>query len=167
VKSITCLRFPLAVVIVYLIGTHQYGWALATILFGMFTDWIDGPLARFWNATTDFGRDRLEPLADTALIASVVLGATIADIFPWWLMVMMLALHLSIDFGIKRILPRPDRIIFFQALAMEIGLVAACAYLIHHVDNRLFIVGIPFIFLVPTLKHRRIRDFKRWCFRKE
>jgi phosphatidylglycerophosphate synthase len=167
VNAVTCLRFPLAVIVAFLLAHKLYGWTLAAILFGLFTDWIDGPLARLWKAETDLGRDKLEPLADTALMASVVIGAFFAGILPWQVFLAIAVIHASVDFGLKRVIRRPDRVVFFQAIAIETAMAAACAYLICHVDVRLFFAAVPLAALVMFLKRRRISAFARWCFRGE
>jgi phosphatidylglycerophosphate synthase len=168
VNAVTCLRFPLAVIVAFLLA-HKlyYGWTLAAILFGLFTDWIDGPLARLWKAETDLGRDKLEPLADTALMASVVIGAFFAGILPWQVFLTIAVIHAAVDFGLKRVIRRPDRVVFFQAIAIETAMAAACAYLICHVDVRLFCAAVPLAMLVMFLKRRRISAFARRCFREE
>lgn len=167
VNAVTCLRFPLAIAVVWLLARHAYGWALAAIVFGQFTDWIDGPLARWWKAETDFGATKLEPLADTALMVSVVVGALLAGVLPWPAFVAIGVLHVLIDFGLKRVFPRPDRIVFFQALAMESAMIGACAYLILQTVPQMIYAAIPLVPTVMIFKRKRIATFARWCFRPE
>lgn len=53
---------------------------IAALLFAgcMFTDWLDGYLARRWKVTSDFGR-MLDPIADKLLVAACLIAIVIVS----------------------------------------------------------------------------------------
>jgi len=73
-NAITTLRLLCVPLFLYLLfGLEARGWA--GFLLGTLgaTDWIDGYLARRWNATTRWGAI-LDPIADKILVTGAVLG---------------------------------------------------------------------------------------------
>lgn len=79
-NALTILRFILAPVFVYLLFfcTLPYSAQLSLIIFMLasLTDYVDGFLARRWNAESDFGKI-MDPLADKLLVLSALIGLTL------------------------------------------------------------------------------------------
>ena len=67
-----------------MLGPHEDGWALVVLMFSGLTDYLDGKLARRWNQTSRLGQ-LLDPAADRLYIIATVVGLTIRDIIPLWL----------------------------------------------------------------------------------
>lgn len=81
--SRACSAFP----IVYAIQ-HSHPIVFFWILFAVFTDWLDGHLARKFNLTSKFGAI-IDPVADFVVIASVTTYFTMYGYMSqalWWLM---------------------------------------------------------------------------------
>ncbi len=75
----------------------------------VFSDWLDGHLARKWQLTSDVGLV-IDPLADFVVIASIMTYFTRHGIVGpglWWLMffrylsIIIACLYLFINFGVK------------------------------------------------------------------
>ena len=66
--------------------------ALALFLLGVFTDWLDGYLARRHNIHTEFGR-LMDPLADKILIASALISfvALMPEVVRVWMVVVIIS----------------------------------------------------------------------------
>ncbi|HED09233.1 MAG TPA: hypothetical protein ENJ10_00960 [Caldithrix abyssi] len=69
---------------------------LATV--AMFTDWLDGFLARRWNQISDLGKI-LDPLADKVSIGGMVLALYLYQGFPLWLAALIILRDVSILIG--------------------------------------------------------------------
>ncbi len=69
---------------------------LATV--AMFTDWLDGFLARRWNQISDLGKI-LDPLADKVSIGGVVLALYLYQDFPLWLTALIIFRDMAILVG--------------------------------------------------------------------
>lgn len=61
-------------------------WALGVFLVAMFTDKLDGDIARKYNIVSNFGK-LADPIADKALMAAAFIGLAIVGLchggFPW------------------------------------------------------------------------------------
>lgn len=84
---------PNALTILRLIGTPLTLWTMAKGQFGVtfwiffavcVTDWLDGYLARRWQAATKLGQI-LDPLADKLLLISTYLALALWEFIPVWL----------------------------------------------------------------------------------
>lgn len=64
--------------------THRDGWALAIVMIGGFTDFLDGKLARWLNQYSRLG-ELLDPAADRLYIVATLVGLTLREIIPWQL----------------------------------------------------------------------------------
>jgi cardiolipin synthase (CMP-forming) len=66
------------------LGPHADGWALLVLAVSALTDYLDGKIARATGQLSSYGAI-LDPAADRAYIAAVVIALAIRDIIPWWL----------------------------------------------------------------------------------
>ncbi len=86
---ISLLRAFLALPIIYFLKHDQMQFALIIMLVALFTDLLDGWLARISNAITDLGKI-LDPLADKVVIFSVLIYMVLGDIIPIWFLVFLM-----------------------------------------------------------------------------
>nr|WP_221493715.1 CDP-alcohol phosphatidyltransferase family protein [Actinomadura coerulea] len=70
-------------------------WALGLLVFAGLSDWLDGKLARAFNQTSRLGMV-LDPAADRLYILATLVGLTIRDIIPLWLVLALVAREVSI-----------------------------------------------------------------------
>ncbi|MFA1543745.1 CDP-alcohol phosphatidyltransferase family protein [Actinomadura monticuli] len=70
-------------------------WALGVLVFAGLSDWLDGKLARVLNQTSKLGTV-LDPAADRLYILATLVGLTIRDIIPLWLVVLLVAREFAI-----------------------------------------------------------------------
>ena len=70
-------------------------WALIVFLLAMFTDFVDGYLARRNNLITNFGKIA-DPIADKSLMAAALIGLAIIVELPWWVPVIILVREFGI-----------------------------------------------------------------------
>jgi len=95
---------PNVLTILRLLGTPLCAWFIAqdqlVFAFWIFfavsmTDWLDGYLARLWQATSKLGQI-LDPIADKFLIISVYLALGLWKYIPFWLVSLVLLRDLLI-----------------------------------------------------------------------
>ena len=72
-------------------------WALLTFILLMFTDQLDGFLARKYEVVTDFGK-LADPIADKALMITALVTLNIASSLPIWITVVIVVRELGITF---------------------------------------------------------------------
>ncbi|WP_242614395.1 CDP-alcohol phosphatidyltransferase family protein [Actinomadura roseirufa] len=70
-------------------------WALGVLVFAGLSDWLDGKLARALNQTSRLGMV-LDPAADRLYIFATLVGLTIRDIIPLWLVALLVAREVAI-----------------------------------------------------------------------
>lgn len=70
-------------------------WAFAIFLVAMFTDKLDGDIARKYNIVSNFGK-LADPIADKALMAVAFIGLAIIQALPWWVPVVILVREIGI-----------------------------------------------------------------------
>ncbi|MEM1263298.1 MAG: CDP-alcohol phosphatidyltransferase family protein [Pseudomonadota bacterium] len=97
-NALTVLRLCLTPVIYLTIAKHEFGLALALVVFAGFSDWLDGVLARRFNWHSRLG-SLLDPIADKLLFLAVFVGLTLAELMPLWLAVLAIARDVVIVVG--------------------------------------------------------------------
>lgn len=100
-NALTVLRIlmvPLFLVLLLADGGNDVSlrwWALVVFLLAMFTDFVDGYLARRNNLITNFGKIA-DPIADKSLMAAALIGLAIIVELPWWVPVIILVREFGI-----------------------------------------------------------------------
>ncbi|MGC2942129.1 MULTISPECIES: CDP-diacylglycerol--glycerol-3-phosphate 3-phosphatidyltransferase [unclassified Brevibacterium] len=100
-NALTVLRIlmvPLFLVLLLIDGGNDVTlrwWALVVFLLAMFTDFVDGYLARRNNLITNFGKIA-DPIADKSLMAAALIGLAIIVELPWWVPVIILVREFGI-----------------------------------------------------------------------
>ena len=100
-NALTVLRIlmvPLFLVLLLADGGNDVTlrwWALVVFLLAMFTDFVDGYLARRNNLITNFGKIA-DPIADKSLMAAALIGLAIIVELPWWVPVIILVREFGI-----------------------------------------------------------------------
>ena len=100
-NALTVLRIlmvPLFLVLLLADGGNDVTlrwWALVVFLVAMFTDFVDGYLARRNNLITNFGKIA-DPIADKSLMAAALIGLAIIVELPWWVPVIILVREFGI-----------------------------------------------------------------------
>ena len=90
-NALSVLRLILVPVFLYvLFGVHEYGWAVAVLMFSGFSDWADGKIARLVaNQSSRLGA-LLDPAVDRIYMVAVPVALAIAGIVPWWIVAILL-----------------------------------------------------------------------------
>jgi CDP-diacylglycerol--glycerol-3-phosphate 3-phosphatidyltransferase len=93
-NALTVLRLVLVPVFAWALLAHpdSIGWRIAsTAIFvvAIFTDFVDGHLARRYDLVTSFGK-LADPIADKALTGMAFIGLSILDELPWWITIVVL-----------------------------------------------------------------------------
>lgn len=70
-------------------------WALGVLVFAGLSDWLDGKLARALDQTSKLGTV-LDPAADRLYILATLVGLTVRDVVPLWLVVLLVAREVAI-----------------------------------------------------------------------
>ncbi|WP_344944078.1 CDP-alcohol phosphatidyltransferase family protein [Actinomadura miaoliensis] len=70
-------------------------WALGVLVFAGLSDWLDGRLARALNQTSKLGMV-LDPAADRLYILVTLIGLTVRDVIPLWLVILLVAREVAI-----------------------------------------------------------------------
>jgi cardiolipin synthase (CMP-forming) len=88
---ITFVRLAFLPVFVWLVvGAENLVAACFTLGGIAATDWVDGYVARRFDQVSKLGQV-LDPLIDRALLATAGITLAVADIVPWWIIVVILA----------------------------------------------------------------------------
>ena len=95
---LTILRFLLIGPIIYLLVEHRFTPALVLTAAAVFSDGLDGFLARQFDWRTRLG-SILDPLADKLLSGSVFVTLALLGIVPVWLVALVLGRDLLIVIG--------------------------------------------------------------------
>ena len=97
---LTISRIVFTPVIIYLLFSNTFSghlWALLLFIIASITDYLDGKVARSFEAPSRLGTF-LDPLADKILVIGtfIGLGLLIPEIVPWWAIALILARDLFI-----------------------------------------------------------------------
>lgn len=111
---LTVLRIvlvPVFVVLFFAVGAQDTWWRIgAFVVFAvaMFTDYVDGYLARRLGLVTDFGKIA-DPIADKALIAAAMISLSLVGELFWWVTAVVLVREIGITlwrlFGVDYVVP--------------------------------------------------------------
>ena len=85
---ISALRIISIPFISVLISKHEMIAALALIAISSASDGLDGIIARAFNQVSKIGQI-LDPIADRLLIFCSILALGVADIIPWWMLIVV------------------------------------------------------------------------------
>jgi cardiolipin synthase len=66
------------------LGPHADGWAFAVLAFAGVSDYLDGKIARRFGQSSRLGAV-LDPAADRLYILATLVGLSLREIIPWWL----------------------------------------------------------------------------------
>ena len=77
-------------IFLWLILSHNDGWAVVVLTLSGVSDYFDGKIARKYNLVSRVG-ELLDPLADRLYILSTLLGLAWREIIPWWLVVVLVS----------------------------------------------------------------------------
>ena len=92
------LLVPVFVVLFFVADAQDPWWrvgAFVVFAVAMFTDYVDGHLARKLGLVTDFGKIA-DPIADKALIAAALISLSLVDELFWWVTVVILVREVGI-----------------------------------------------------------------------
>ena len=92
------LALPFCAYALFKNGGDDSTWRLiAFVLFFLVgvTDFLDGKLARSRNTVTEFGK-LLDPIADKALIGTVLISLSLLHSLPWWVTIVILTREIGI-----------------------------------------------------------------------
>lgn len=82
-----------------LLGPEQDLIALAVLVAGAITDWLDGKLARWLNQASRLGA-LLDPVADRLYIFAALFAFVVRGIIPWWVAVLLVARDLLVGLAL-------------------------------------------------------------------
>ncbi len=91
-NRITLSRLLLAIVFFALLSYRHFDVALAVFFVAVFTDWLDGYLARKWELSTDLGRI-VDPFVDKVIIcgAFIIFIHIAKDVIAPWMVIVIVA----------------------------------------------------------------------------
>jgi len=87
---LSMLRLVGVPIFLWLILSHDDGWAVLVLTISGVTDYLDGKIARSYNLVSSVGQ-LLDPLADRLYILSTLLGLAWREIIPWWLVAVLVS----------------------------------------------------------------------------
>jgi CDP-diacylglycerol--glycerol-3-phosphate 3-phosphatidyltransferase len=93
-NALTVLRLVMVPVFAWALLAHpdSIGWRVAsTAIFvvAIFTDFVDGKVARKYDLVTSFGK-LADPIADKALTGMAFIGLSVLGELPWWITIVIL-----------------------------------------------------------------------------
>jgi cardiolipin synthase len=98
--SITRILLIPIILLLFVYGNEQVinFLAIPLLVFAMFSDWLDGYLARNFNQSTELGRI-LDPVADKLAVFALALYLYYAMAFPLWLLIAIICKDVLILVG--------------------------------------------------------------------
>ena len=103
-NALTALRLLGVPALVWLMLADGYSggplewWALLVFLLASATDFLDGFLARRWQAVSVFGK-LADPIADKALILAALAALSVVDGVPWWPFIVLAIREVAVTLG--------------------------------------------------------------------
>ncbi|GAA4406373.1 CDP-diacylglycerol--glycerol-3-phosphate 3-phosphatidyltransferase [Tsukamurella soli] len=100
-NALTVLRIvlvPVFLVVLFADGGHDPAWrwgAVAVFAVALFTDRVDGQIARRYSLVTEFGK-LMDPIADKALTGAALIGLSALGDLWWWVTIVILVRELGI-----------------------------------------------------------------------
>ncbi len=92
VSGIIAIRLAAAPAFVALYLNEQHGWALALFLLAVFTDALDGYVARrIGGADLPLGAYS-DPIADFVLVLAAFMAFVVEGVYPFWILLMVLSM---------------------------------------------------------------------------
>ncbi len=159
-NTITLVRLLLAPVLFWVILNKELLWAATLFALIIFTDWLDGFLARKLKQESRIGIV-LDATADVVVIASVITGLYVINMFPrsWFIIILVLWL-LGFIFQIIAKLRRKDHL--YKSLpAAKISGGALYVLLILILLNSPMAVILPVFIIVVILSLVRVYVYFR------
>lgn len=92
-----CVLVPVFIVVAALNAESVPGRIAVAVIFvvAMFTDFLDGHLARSRHLITDFGKI-MDPIADKGMTGAAFVMLSVWDYVPWWITVLILVREFGI-----------------------------------------------------------------------
>lgn len=100
-NALTMLRIGLVPLFIAVLLVDDGGstgvrlWATLIFVVAMFTDWLDGDLARKWGLVTNFGKIA-DPIADKALIGAALICLSLIGELAWWVTVVIMVREVGV-----------------------------------------------------------------------
>lgn len=93
-NALTVLRLVMVPVFAWALLAHpdSVGWRVAStavFVVAIFTDYVDGKVARKYDLVTSFGK-LADPIADKALTGMAFIGLSVLGELPWWITIVIL-----------------------------------------------------------------------------
>jgi CDP-diacylglycerol--glycerol-3-phosphate 3-phosphatidyltransferase len=153
INLLTFSRILLAAIIFLLLMSSD-GYLLALILFYFagFTDWLDGYLARKYNAVSQFG-EILDPIADKILIVFVFFGLAVnlSSYLIGFFASLIIAREIWVgalrDFNARNNKSDVTKVIFLAKIKTTVQLFTISLYLIGLTMNNMLLLVISDLFL--------------------
>ena len=153
INFLTLSRIIFAVII-FLLLMFPDGYLLALILFfiASFTDWLDGYLARKYNAVSQFG-EILDPIADKILIVFVFFGLAVnlssylIGFFAAFIITREIWVGALRDLNARNNKSELTKVTFLAKIKTTIQLLTITIYLVALASNNMFLILIADIFL--------------------
>ena len=157
INLLTFSRIVLAVIIFLLLMSPD-GYLLAFVLFYIagFTDWLDGYLARKYNAVSQFG-EILDPIADKILIVFVFFGLAVnlssylIGFFAALIITREIWVGALRDLNARNNKSNATKVTFLAKIKTTIQLFTISIYLLALALNNMLLVVIGDIFLFASL----------------
>jgi len=144
-NKITLIRiFLLPFLVVFLITPSKLSSFIAVIIFiaAIFTDWLDGHVARSTNQVTDLGK-LLDPIADKLLVISALIPLVALNRVPAWIAVVLIGREISVS-GLRAIKASEGTVIPASQLGKYKMLSQAVAIILLILHYRFFSIDFHF-----------------------
>lgn len=126
-NQLTILRMALAPLLVVLVVSRQFNWALVAFVLAGVTDLLDGLIARLGHQRTTLGA-MLDPVADKVLLASsfvaLTWGSGLRARIPVWLTVTTLSRDAMVIVSVVAINLTLGRRVFYPSLLGKLSTVS-------------------------------------------